>query len=467
MRIAWKIILSTVMIVALALGLGGGFLVSAFFQTQLESEIQTAQQETDLLSLSIRALAAASLPEYIAADAERALQEVVQREELWGSYIFRVLDEDGVFYSNAKTQTFTGEDRDASVISSRVTTDSRTGMAYIQTTVPFTVGDRSYFVQTLRNVTNVFRQKDNYVRRFQVITASVILVAALVVAGITMFLTDPIRRLTRTTRQIADGQYSRRARVSSGDELGQLAADFNHMADALEAKIRELADAAQRQRDFTASFAHELKTPLTSVIGYADTLRSTMLPPDRQIQAANYIFSEGKRLEAMSLSLLDLFALEREAPVLRPVSAAYVGNAAARSAEYLMKEKKIRLITRMEDVSVLAEPALLQTMLYNLLDNARKASEPGTAVSLEIRRTETGCRVAVRDRGRGIPPEALGRITEPFFMVDKSRARAEGGAGLGLALCQRIAQAHGTGLHYTSQVGQGTTVEFDLKGAAE
>ena len=127
-------------------------------------------------------------------------------------------------------------------------------------------------------------------------------------------LTGPIRKLSRSTRSVAGGQYSRRVRVRSKDELGQLAEDFNHMAEALETKIRELAEAARRQRDFTASFAHELKTPLTSVIGYADTLRSRELPREQQLEAVGYIFSEGKRLEAMSFSLLDLFALERSQP---------------------------------------------------------------------------------------------------------------------------------------------------------
>ena len=119
----------------------------------------------------------------------------------------------------------------------------------------------------------------------------------------------------------------------------------------------------------------------------------------------------------------------------------------------------------MEDKQILGERSLLTILLYNLLDNARKASNPGSKITLLGGTVPGGFCFAVKDRGRGIPPEALSRITEPFYMVDKSRSRAEGGAGLGLALGQRIAQIHGTVLRYESKVGRGTVVSFVLQEA--
>ena len=104
------------------------------------------------------------------------------------------------------------------------------------------------------------------------------------------------------------------------------------------------------------------------------------------------------------------------------------------------------------------------TLLFNLMDNARKAMEPGGVMTLWGRQEQTVYRFRLTDTGRGIPPEALERITEPFYMVDKSRSRAQGGAGLGLSLCQRIAALHGSALHFESQVGLGTTVEWTLGG---
>ena len=188
-------------------------------------------------------------------------------------------------------------------------------------------------------------------------------------------------------------------------------------------------------------------------------------PRLQQLEAVNYIFSEGKRLEAMSFSLLDLFALERTAPQLVTVQAQALARAVAESMGYVMSQSGVELRLSVEPGSFPGEPNLLKTLLYNLLDNARKASQSRSSVELLGCTTPQGYLFQVTDHGRGIPQEALDRITEPFYMVDKSRARAQGGAGLGLALCQRIASAHGAQLRFESRVGAGTTVSLILGGS--
>ena len=107
----------------------------------------------------------------------------------------------------------------------------------------------------------------------------------------------------------------------------------------------------------------------------------------------------------------------------------------------------------------------MKTLLYNLLDNARKASQSGSSVELLGCTTPSGLPVPGHRPRPGHPQEALDRITEPFYMVDKSRSRAQGGAGLGLALCQRIASAHDAQLRFESRVGAGTTVSLILGGS--
>lgn len=112
----------------------------------------------------------------------------------------------------------------------------------------------------------------------------------------------------------------------------------------------------------------------------------------------------------------------------------------------------------------LLEPDLFRSLLLNLVDNSRKALEKGGRITLTCTMTETGCRLTVEDNGRGMPPEVLAHLTEAFYRVDKSRARAQGGAGLGLALCERIAVLHSGAIHFASTPGQGTTVTVSLEG---
>ena len=330
-------------------------------------------------------------------------------------------------------------------------------------TCKFSVDREEYCLESRRDVTELYELRGQYLGTFKLVYLIAVAVSLVAGMGLSAVLTAPIRNLSRSARQIAGGNYSVRANVHTNDEIGILASQFNRMTEELERHIASLELATQQQKDFTASFAHELKTPLTSIIGYADTLRSRKLPEEQQFEAASFIFSEGRRLETMSHSLLRLFALENEAPEMRRFSALALAKSVEESMDYPMKQRQLVLELRVEDRVLWGEQSLLEILLYNLLDNARKASQPGSKITLLGVKTPEGYCFAVKDRGRGIPPEALSRITEPFYMVDKSRSRAEGGAGLGLALSARIAQLHGSKLHYESKLGRGTVVSFLLR----
>ena len=138
---------------------------------------------------------------------------------------------------------------------------------------------------------------------------------------------------------------------------------------------------------------------------------------------------------------------------------------AERSCQPAMKAKGLTLAVTAEEGVLRGDPALLQTLLQNLLDNARKASSPGGTVALRGEAMEGGYRLTVSDQGRGIPDSELGKITEPFYMVDKSRSRAEGGAGLGLALCQKTVDLHQGTLRFQSREGEGTVAAVTLRGS--
>lgn len=212
------------------------------------------------------------------------------------------------------------------------------------------------------------------------------------------------------------------------------------------------------------SFAHELKTPMTSIIGYADLLRSHELSDDERQEAANYIFSEGRRLESLSLKLLDLLVLKKQDFELREESPSAIISGIVHTMKPALLKRGITIKYRCENGSCMLEPDLVKSLLINLIDNARKAMDSGGIIFLLSEMTDTGCRIQVVDNGRGIPKAELSRITEAFYRVDKSRSRAQGGVGLGLALCSEIVKLHKGDMQFKSAVGKGTSITVSLNG---
>ena len=234
----------------------------------------------------------------------------------------------------------------------------------------------------------------------------------------------------------------------------------------LERSIENLENVAARREEFIGSFAHELKTPLTAIIGYADMLRSKEMAPKSRFTAAGYIFSEGKRLEALSLKLMDIIVAGKQDFEPKRFEVGYFIRSIAAVTVPSLSNEGITLDMRWEPGEIEVEPDLFKTLMINLVDNARKASHKGGVIELFGKAEDGGYALYVRDHGRGMPKEELSKITEPFYMIDKSRSRAQNGAGLGLALGARIAELHGTKLEYESEEGKGTTVRILLKGGA-
>lgn len=252
----------------------------------------------------------------------------------------------------------------------------------------------------------------------------------------------------------------------ASDEGGTLASDFNTMSLKLLQTMDNLKETATRQEMFAGNFAHELKTPLTSMIGYADMLRSKKLTEEQQVLFANQIVQDGKRLESLSMKLMDLIVLKREDLPMRRVSSKQFFQSVYQTVLPVMQQNHIRFTVKCQYALLTIEPDLMATVCINLLDNARKAIDEGQKgeISLLGRRCDDGYEILVIDNGCGMEQEELAKITEAFYMVDKSRSRKKGGAGLGLAVCSEILRLHGGLLEFVSQPGQGTCARVWLRG---
>lgn len=307
-----------------------------------------------------------------------------------------------------------------------------------------------------RDVSSVYRDvRRLFLRGIAEALALACLLAAVLTVIIRKIL-NPFYELQKAANIIAGGDYAKRVENPGKDEIGAVAGSFNQMADKVEAHVSELTEANEKQQMLLGALAHELKTPMTGIQGYAQLLQKVELSSERQAAALGYIEEECKRLSRLSEKMLQLTGLSSETHIERKkIGVLGLFQEVEETVSFRLKEKKLRLEIRCpEELEAEGDRDLLASFLMNLIDNAYKASEEGGCIRL----TGTAKGLFVQDEGRGIPREEIRKIAEPFYMVDKSRSRKEGGAGIGLALCRQIARLHGGSLDIVSEPGKGTRI---------
>lgn len=319
-------------------------------------------------------------------------------------------------------------------------------------------------VVAYRDVSGAYELRNAQYASYAEVFAAALLVGGVLSYLLAYMLTRPLKTLTAATKKISEGDLKCRSGIKSRDEFGQLSESFDAMAQRLEESMNEMQDSVRRREEFMGSFAHEMKTPMTSIIGYADFIRSGSLDEEEQMNAANYIFSEGKRLESLSAKLLDIIVMNNRKIELRSVSPAQLISHLVEYLKPIYSQEGIVLQYKCEEGECLLEPDLVKSLVSNLIDNSRKSFTDGGNIYLRSRMLPDGCEIRVLDNGPGIPPEAIDHLTEAFYRVDKSRSRMQGGAGLGLALCSDIAKLHNGTLRIESRVGNGTEVTAELHG---
>lgn len=320
------------------------------------------------------------------------------------------------------------------------------------------VRNERYAVYVVEDITGVYESITRMVWRFALIGGVGILLGFVLIGLLVRRSMQPLAVLKTAAGRIAAGGYGERATVLSKDEVGALANDFNRMAEAVENHIGDLTETAERQRLFISGVTHEFKTPLTTVILNADTLQNAYMDEKERQTALSYIERQCKWLERMTQKLLKLITLKQDIE-LKPSSVPQLFERVEESMAETLRQQDTRLISECKLNTLSMDADLMQSVLINLVDNASKASAPGQAVTMRAYDDV----IEVSDNGIGIPESELARITEPFYVVDKSRSKKLGGSGLGLALVKEIVNAHGAALEIESSVGVGTTIRVRFK----
>jgi len=228
--------------------------------------------------------------------------------------------------------------------------------------------------------------------------------------------------------------------------------------------MKKELDAEQARRRFSANVSHELKTPLTVILGYAEMIASGMIPPENTREFAGKIQREAEQMIQLIDDIIMLSQLD-ETEVLPHTEQVNLGQVAAAVADSLaVKAQKhgVTLNLNAPETWVRGNRSLLYELIYNLVDNSIKYNNPGGRADITVSQTEERTLIEVADTGIGILPKHQSRVLERFYRVDKSRSKKTGGTGLGLSIVKHIASVHGGTVELRSAAGQGTTVTIRL-----
>ena len=305
----------------------------------------------------------------------------------------------------------------------------------ITVTVPITYGYSPKGYLMIHQYTSVVDTMTDTLMRGVYITFIVIFLLSFIILLAFHFLVyRPLHKITEAATQYASGNLEYEIPVTTEDEMGYLSASLNYMS----SQLRDMED---YQKKFVANVSHDFRSPLTSIKGYVEAMTDGTIPPELHEKYLKIILFETERLT--------------DHEMIKHVAASFEGVCT-------QKKISIELVFATKHLNVNADKRKIQQVLYNLLDNAIKFSDPDSIVTIET--TDRGEKVytSVKDNGMGIPRSALGKIWERFYKSDLSRGKDKKGTGLGLAIVKEALQAHGENITVVSTEGVGTEFSFSL-----
>lgn len=291
--------------------------------------------------------------------------------------------------------------------------------------------------------------------------ASIIAVAISVIIGILVsrMLTNPLRRITGTAKQIRDGDLSARTGLKGDDEIDRLGETFDEMATSLEKDLKH-------ERRITSDVAHELRTPLMAMLATVEAMQDGVLPTDDE--HLETVASETRRLSRLVQQMLDLSRMEnRTAPLkLERIDTVSFVRRIVDSQQQLFSDHDLRLRfsddTQGRPSDIEADPDMVTQAVVNLMSNAMRYTPEGGWVVVSVRTSRRNVQIIVSDTGIGIAKEDLSRIFGRFWRADASRAREAGGLGVGLSVTKQIVERHHGYISVESELGKGTTFTIHL-----
>ncbi|MCK9216310.1 MAG: HAMP domain-containing histidine kinase [Firmicutes bacterium] len=328
--------------------------------------------------------------------------------------------------------------------------------------MPINISGRySYSLAFIYDLAEEDKMKSNNINIF-IITS---LLAATFSAILSIFISNriiaPVKNLSEITKKFSKGDLYPRVKVKDNDEVGELAHNFNSMADSIQDMIYKLKDEQNKQKNFFDNFTHEIRTPLTTILGYAELLWKTDNTEVKD-KSLFHITSEGQRLLKMIESLLELSRLKRYDFLINKseVNLKELLEEVCDSMHYKARRYNIKLNLQLDEASYFIDQDLFKQVIINILDNSIKYSKTDN-IDIILKKSDN-IKLTIKDYGIGIDEETLKNIYEPYYKGDLSRSSKIEGWGLGLSIVREIIEKHDGNVKINSSRENGTEVIITL-----
>ncbi len=310
-------------------------------------------------------------------------------------------------------------------------------------------------IVTLFNISEINDRKQEQVNYFVKLSLTTSFNIALFLSFSVSFATRKIKKLNKVVEEVEKGNYSAKIEKCGNDEIGNVAESFNKMTTAIQNHISQIQEVSENRKRFIGNLTHEIRTPLTSIVGYSSLIKNKKATDEKVIlEYCNRIYEEGKYIEKISQKLMDLLLLENGHLEIEKIDLSKELNNIIEELQEVFPnvvyEKEIT-----PNVFLDTDKILLKSLIVNLVKNAIRAYEKEPVVRIELSPNKE---IKIIDYGKGIPASELEKIKEPFYTLSKDRNRKTSGMGLGLPLCIKIIEMQQGTLEIQSKENVGTEI---------
>lgn len=468
MKFFWKLYFSLMILLCSCFSIGSYILIQGSFDNSFKREMNTAYQENSIILSTLK-----NYTNWY----EEDIEDISRIQELLATVTVQSFDRNIMFcLRDTKGDVVFQNDHfnHSSTLIKNLKNNQKKSILkkssskyYVYTIEPVSIGSNQFYIENKYDVTSLFQMRNSQIQTYLKSTAVLLCLGIVLVYVISSWLMKPIKRLSEGLKEVTQDNVYSQLEVTGDDEIADVMIDFNGMSIHLSQTLDELNETIEKQKIFIGDFSHELKTPLTSIIGYGDLIRSKKLSEEELILYSNAIVEEGKRLENISMKLMNLTVLKQNACTMSPIPATLFFDRIQQGIQLLLDQHHITLTMDITPSTIYIDSDLMKTVFYNLIDNSRKAIVSNGHIEIKGFIEDKNYHITLTDNGCGIPKEEIDKLTQAFYIVDKSRSRKNGGAGLGLSIVDTIIKAHHATMYINSVVNQGTTIEIILGGSYE